>query len=323
MNSRDEHSQVMLSIAAVERDTGIGKDTLRVWERRYGFPVPDRDVHGERIYPMPQVEKLRVIKRLMDQGHRPGRIVAQPMEVLQHLSRGQANIRASQQSEVGQDREDLAALIGMIQMQDEQGLRNELQKNLMQEGVQRFVQNLVAPLTARVGEAWAQGDLAIHEEHMYTECVSRVLRQAVLTITRPEDAQGPRVLLTTFPQEEHGLGLLMVESLLTLQGCRCVSLGTQTPLREIAQAAIAHSSDVVALSFSVSMNANHVVDGLKELNLLLPASVEVWAGGGASALRRRAIDRVRVIADLAALTDAVQEWRGRQPSSETKNHDWT
>ncbi len=313
----------MLSIAAVERDTGIGKDTLRVWERRYGFPVPDRDVHGERIYPMPQVEKLRVIKRLMDQGHRPGRIVAQPMEVLQHLSRGQANIRASQQSEVGQDREDLAALIGMIQMQDEQGLRNELQKNLMQEGVQRFVQNLVAPLTARVGEAWAQGDLAIHEEHMYTECVSRVLRQAVLTITRPEDAQGPRVLLTTFPQEEHGLGLLMVESLLTLQGCRCVSLGTQTPLREIAQAAIAHSSDVVALSFSVSMNANHVVDGLKELNLLLPASVEVWAGGGASALRRRAIDRVRVIADLAALTDAVQEWRGRQPSSETKNHDWT
>lgn len=313
----------MLSIAAVERDTGIGKDTLRVWERRYGFPVPDRDVHGERIYPMPQVEKLRVIKRLMDQGHRPGRIVAQPMEVLQHLSRGQANIRASQQSEVGQDREDLAALIGMIQMQDEQGLRNELQKNLMQEGVQRFVQNLVAPLTARVGEAWAQGDLAIHEEHMFTECVSRVLRQAVLTITRPEDAQGPRVLLTTFPQEEHGLGLLMVESLLTLQGCRCVSLGTQTPLREIAQAAIAHSSDVVALSFSVSMNANHVVDGLKELNLLLPASVEVWAGGGASALRRRAIDRVRVIDDLAALTDAVQEWRGRQPSSETKNHDWT
>ncbi len=323
MNSRDEHSQVMLSIAAVERDTGIGKDTLRVWERRYGFPVPERDVHGERIYPMAQVEKLRVVKRLMDQGHRPGRIVAQSMEVLQHLSRGQASIRASQQGDAGQGREDLAALIAMIQMQDEEGLRNELQKNLMQEGVQRFVQDLVAPLTARVGEAWAQGDLAIHEEHMYTECVSRVLRQAVVTINRPSEALGPRVLLTTFPQEEHGLGLLMVESLLTLQGCRCVSLGTQTPLREIAQAAIAHSADVVALSFSANMNANHVVDGLNELNLLLPASVEVWAGGGASALRRRTIERVRVMGDLAALTDAVQQWRARQPSSQTKNHDWS
>jgi len=94
-------------------------------------------------------------------------------------------------------------------------------------------------------------------------------------------------------------------------------------LREIAQAAIAHSADVVALSFSVNMNANHVVDGLNELNLLLPASVEVWAGGGASALRRRAIDRVTVVSDLVALTDAVQRWRGQQPSSQAKNHDWS
>lgn len=30
----------LLSIAAVERDTGLTKDTLRVWERRYGFPTP-------------------------------------------------------------------------------------------------------------------------------------------------------------------------------------------------------------------------------------------------------------------------------------------
>ena len=313
----------MLSIAAVERDTGIGKDTLRVWERRYGFPVPERDVHGERIYPMSQVEKLRVIKRLMDQGHRPGRIVAQSMEVLQHLSRGQANIRAKQDAQPHQAREDLAAFIALIQMQDEEGLRRELHKSLMQEGVQRFVVDLVAPLTHLVGETWARGDLAVHEEHLYTECVSRVLRQAISSIARPSETQGPRVLLTTFPQEEHGLGLLMVEVLLTVQGCRCVSLGTQTPLREIAQAAIAHSADVVALSFSVNMNANHVVDGLNELNLLLPASVEVWAGGGASALRRRAIDRVTVVSDLAALTDAVQRWRGQQPSSQAKNHDWS
>ena len=38
-----------ISIAAVERDTGLGKDTLRVWERRYGFPQPLRDAFGERV----------------------------------------------------------------------------------------------------------------------------------------------------------------------------------------------------------------------------------------------------------------------------------
>ena len=47
-----------LSISAVERDTGLSKDTLRVWERRYGFPTPERDAVGERAYSLDQVEKL-------------------------------------------------------------------------------------------------------------------------------------------------------------------------------------------------------------------------------------------------------------------------
>ena len=62
-------------IAAVERDTGISKDTLRVWERRYGFPSPLRDATGERVYPAAQVQRLRMLKRLLDTGHRPGRVV--------------------------------------------------------------------------------------------------------------------------------------------------------------------------------------------------------------------------------------------------------
>ena len=55
------------SIAAVERDTGLSKDVLRMWERRYGFPQPGRDANGERSYPADQVERLRLIKRLMEQ----------------------------------------------------------------------------------------------------------------------------------------------------------------------------------------------------------------------------------------------------------------
>jgi len=309
MNSRDDHSQMVLSIAAVERDTGIGKDTLRVWERRYGFPQPGRDEHGERTYPMVQVEKLRVIKRLMDQGHRPGRIVAQPMEALRHLSRGEASLHPDAQAGNEHARADLLIYLDMLQKQDHEGIRRELFKTLSQEGLQRFVTNVVAPLTTMVGDAWARGDLAVHEEHLYTECVSSLMRQAIVAIPTPTQGGQPSVLLTTFPQEAHGLGLLMVESLLILQGCRCISLGTQTPVRDIAQAAIAHSADVVALSFSVNMNANQVVDGLAQLNLLLPSSIELWVGGQAPALRRRQIERVLVLHDFASIAEAVNRWR--------------
>jgi MerR family transcriptional regulator, light-induced transcriptional regulator len=318
MNSRDTHSQITMSIAAVERDTGIGKDTLRVWERRYGFPTPGRDANDERTYPMVQVEKLRVIKRLMDQGHRPGRIVAQSMDALQHLSRGEATLQSSQSMGAVPEREDLMAYITLLQAQDHEGVRRELLKVLSKDGLQSFVTDLVAPLTALVGEAWAHGDLAVHEEHLYTECVSTLMRQAIAAIPKPANGGEPAVLLTTFPQEAHGLGLLMVESLLSLQGCRCVSLGTQTPVRDIAQAAIAHRADVVALSFSLNMNPNHVVDGLTELNALLPSTVEVWAGGSAPALRRRQIERVSVLHSLASISDAVNQWRQHHTNVQSK-----
>ena len=45
--------------------TGIARATLRIWERRYGFPQPGRDLRGERSYPDEQVRKLRLIADLM------------------------------------------------------------------------------------------------------------------------------------------------------------------------------------------------------------------------------------------------------------------
>ena len=52
-----------LPISAVERETGIPKDLLRMWERRYGFPLPGRDEHGDRVYPREQIDKLRLLRR--------------------------------------------------------------------------------------------------------------------------------------------------------------------------------------------------------------------------------------------------------------------
>ena len=59
----------------VERDTGIGRDTLRVWERRYGFPRPVRNAKGERSYPEDPLRRLQRPRRLLDRGMRPGKLL--------------------------------------------------------------------------------------------------------------------------------------------------------------------------------------------------------------------------------------------------------
>lgn len=307
MNYRPQAENIELSIAAVERDTGLGKDTLRVWERRYGFPQPARDAFGERVYPLAQVEKLRVIKRLMDQGYRPGRIVALPIDELQRLNMGMHAAPQALQNDTHQAA-DLANYMRLIRAHDAEGMRHQLAQALAHHGLKHFVTDVVAPLTVMIGDAWMVGDLQVHEEHLFTECISGMLRQAIGSLSEPAATGKPCILLTTFPQEPHGLGLLMAECMMVLQGARCISLGTQTPLRDIVDAAHVHQVDVVALSFTPSMNPKHTVTGLNELRQILPPHVEIWAGGSSPILRRRSIPGVKVMQQLDSIANEVKAW---------------
>lgn len=179
-------------------------------------------------------------------------------------------------------------------------------------GLSRFVREVIAPMTTEVGDAWLQGRLELFQEHLYTELVQRLLRTALAGRTGG-GPQRPHVLLTTASGEPHALGLLMAEVVLTLEGCRCTSLGVQTPVWDIARAAAALDADVVALSHSGSVSPNETLDTLNELRTKLPAPVAIWAGGSAPVLRRRTIDGVTPLTSLDAVAAAVATWRVVHP----------
>lgn len=292
------------TIAAVERDTGLSKDVLRMWERRYGFPVPERDAHGERVYPADQVERLRVIKRLMDQGYRPGKLIATPAEELGSLAprRGRPTLAEGR----AVDGPGLDELLTLIRQHDANGFVNALQQRLARQGLQCFVQDIVAPLTQQVGDAWEDGRVEVFEEHLFTELTKRVLRQAIAAL--PQGSASPRVLLTSVPDEQHMLGLLMVEALLALEGAECIPLGTQMPVLEIIRAARAHRADIVALSFSVAFPSRQLPKLLEQLRDALPADVELWVGGR-GVLRLAPPAGIRRFSSLEQGVEALAAWR--------------
>lgn len=306
MNDRAAVRPITVSIAAVERDTGLSKDTLRVWERRYGFPMPVRDTYGERAYPLEQVEKLRVIKRLLDNGHRPGRVVTMGIEELQSIGE---SLSASPQRFAASDATDFRDYIGAIKAHDVDGLRRLLGQAMMRMGAGSFVCDVIAPLNTMVGDAWMRGQIEVFEEHMYTESVNIMLRNAISTMPTASAQAHPRILLTTFPQEPHGLGILMAEVMMSLEGCHCISLGTQTPIWDIVLAATAHKADIVALSFTASQNPNYVISGLEELRSKMPASISIWAGGGCPIIYRKAIEGIIPVAELQSIGTEVSQWR--------------
>ena len=145
---------------------------------------------------------------------------------------------------------------------------------------------------------------------MFTELTKRLLRQAIAAL--PSGARGPRVLRTSVPDEPHSLGLLMAEALLALEGAECIPLGTQMPLLEIGRAAAAHRADIVGLSFSIAFPQRQIPGLLQQLRQILPAAVELWAGGG-GILRTPQMEGVLTLDSFDTAITALAEWRANHP----------
>src|SRR5205085_10711693 len=58
----------VLSISEVSARTGVAPGTLRMWEQRYGFPVPERTASGYRRYPSAVVDDVRRVVDLRGRG---------------------------------------------------------------------------------------------------------------------------------------------------------------------------------------------------------------------------------------------------------------
>jgi DNA-binding transcriptional MerR regulator len=285
-------------IGAVSRMTGVDEHTLRIWERRYGFPRPERSAGGTRLYKAEDVRKLRLIGQLLAQGHRPGEVVAHDAEALEALLRvGELPPPAGGDLAAREREEILLAL----RREDVEGLRAGLRRLAVLLGPRRFVVDLARPLAARVGELWEAGDLQVHQEHLFSDCLSTQLR---LMRSLFDDARGPIVLLTTLPGEPHGLGLEMIALYLASAGAAPRVLGVSTPEDQIALAARAHQAAAVGLAVMPSSDLPGTAGAVRRLVGWLPRGTQVWLGGGGAA-RLPAIPGARVVVTWPELDDAL------------------
>ncbi|MCC2673730.1 MAG: putative transcriptional regulator, MerR family [Ramlibacter sp.] len=304
------HQEEGLPIAEVEQATGIARATLRIWERRYGFPRPGRDARGERTYPQEQVRKLRRIAELMMHGYRPGRLVQLAPEELAGLDLPGAPTHA------GRDPASSAAadpVLEPLHHHDPLALRHALERRIRSSGLAGFVCQDMPRMNAVVGDAWSCGALEVFEEHMYTEAVQQLLR-AHLAALPPARPGAPRVLLATLPEESHGLGLLMAQAMFTLEGWSCTSLGVRVPVGQVLAACQAMRPDVVGLSYTASANPAHVLRGLEQLRAELPQGMPLWCGGSSPVIARRRVPGVQYVAHVGDVVALSAPWRARLAS---------
>ncbi|HYQ25747.1 MAG TPA: MerR family transcriptional regulator [Polyangiaceae bacterium] len=293
------------SIKVVSELTALPMGTLRAWERRYGFPKPERrEGSNRRVYSSAQVERLRAVARALERGYRPGDVIRMPLNELSALLDGTLDTRSPPGGSVIAD---VPTFIEFLEQDKAKRIDDELRLAAAALGAKRFVVELAQPLAIAVGKAWEEGRIEIRQEHLMTECLTTQLRALLAT---HQVANGePTVVLTTLPGEPHTLGLQMVALYLALGAARPRLLGASTPPDQVIAAAHAFGAQVVGIALTPAADLASARRDLQRLARSLPSSTALWLGGAGAGALGKLPERVETIDSWAALDAALARAR--------------
>lgn len=257
----------MISIQQLSLEVGIGVDTLRIWERRFGFPNPERDSRGHRRYPNEQVEDLRVIKKLQILGFRPNKIF--PLSATERKK-----LLSAEQESCSVDNENLLQLATVLAPTE---IDRELRRQLQQLGLHEFIHQIAVPLLQVLGHCWENSSIGIGREHLVSDRLEALLKEQLTT--GETGGIGPVMLFLTLSGERHKLGLLISALLFQQQGIGCIFLNEEIPLSEVPTLAEDLGVAAVAVSFSAHYSNRRAKKDLASLRNTLSPQVKLVAGG--------------------------------------------
>ena len=143
--STADAADATFSIRVVEAKTGIPAETLRIWERRYGFPKPARRPGGARVYRREDVARLQLIAAARAAGYRPADLLGLGDAELRRLN--PAGAITSEGRAVGAE---LDAMLDELRNDRVEALRARLRKLSVTLGPRAFVTDVAQPVVARV-----------------------------------------------------------------------------------------------------------------------------------------------------------------------------
>ncbi len=259
------------TVAEVEARTGIPASSLRQWERRYGFPQPQRASSGYRLYDDDDLQRIAAMRTLIAEGVPASRAAARVREQgrLGGGLRPSANLAA----------ELVEALAGLDETRAELVLSEAFALHTLED----VLLEVITPTMVELGERWHAGELLVSTEHFATNFVQGRLR-ALLGLMSGKGRQR-RVLVGCAPGERHELGALMVALLLRRAGLDAVYLGADTPLLDLAALVRTLRPEAVFLSAARSAAAAE----LAEHRELLSGFEPVLVVGGRAFDEQRAV----------------------------------
>lgn len=214
------------SIKDVEALTGIKPHTLRIWEQRYGIPLPKRTATNIRFYTNDDLKLLLNVAMLNRQGYKISKITKMSKEELDQLV---VDISLNSEDETIH----LESLIKAMFSLDESRFIHVFQSSVDQIGFEASFTKLVFPLLSRIGIMWQTGSINPVYEHFISHIIRLKLFVATESLPPINLAVAKKFVLFLPSHETHELSLLFANYLIRAAGHHTNYLGPNLPLNDL------------------------------------------------------------------------------------------
>jgi hypothetical protein len=207
---------------------GVSPNTLRSWERRFGFPAPRRSQGGHRQYELGEIDALR-----------------QALEETHNVSSAVSIAR-----ERGSGPSSPVRLRSMLSRFDEGAADRLLEESLAVRSVERTVEEILLPAIGALGDAEvdASAGRGSPEYGFGWRWATGWLAAQMRTAPPAHRTEGALVIDATAPLELDALHTQALELLLRRAGLRALSLPVDMDPLRFGRALVALSPSAVILS---------------------------------------------------------------------------
>lgn len=286
------------SIKDLENLSGIKAHTIRIWEKRYKFIVPERTNTNIRYYTDDDLKKLLNIAVLNNFGYKISKVAVFSDDVLN--KRVREVFEESNDPNVHVDNMVLA----MIDM-DEEKFEKLFSGLILRLGIEETIAHVIYPFLEKTGVLWQTNVINPVQEHFVTNLIRQKIIVAIDSQITEGKEDGKHFTLFLPEGEMHEIGLLFIAYLLKKHGHRVSYFGASVPISSLIQASETIASDYYVTSFTSSFKLTEVSSYLAELLVALPDANFIISGHRIQELDLSLYPRVQKISNLDEFNELV------------------
>jgi len=227
------------NLKVVLKETGLGADTLRAWERRYGLPTPDRTSGGHRLYSLYDIEAIKWLMARQHEGLTISRAVemwkeqvtsgVDPLANLASPNLAQPVHPAAETSLEAIRTQWLEACLEFNERDAEQALNQAFAIFPLEAVCSEVLQGGLA----RIGQQWYENKSSVQQEHFASALAMR--RLDALVSAAPAPTREQTILVGCPVNEWHTFTPLLLTLLLRRRGYNVIYLGANIPISQFEE----------------------------------------------------------------------------------------